>query len=206
MKLAYAKDDGVAIVTAVPREVLEPLIGEPNALGVRTLSHDDYVAHVLERNGLAAEEVVRLPDNWQPPAAPRASWVLTEMGEIGVDAQKASAIYRQSYGAVIDRHINATAQAKGYDSAVSLVSYRFDEVQSVWAAEAEAFFSWRKPGVGIRHRPAGLGARRRAPPSRASTSCSPSCRRSRGRPSATGRCGLTRLWRQRDVACAAVSA
>ena len=143
MKLAYAKDDGVAIVTAVPREVLEPLIGEPNALGVRTLSHDDYVAHVLERNGLAAEEVVRLPDNWQPPAAPRASWVLTEMGEIGVDAQKASAIYRQSYGAVIDRHINATAQAKGYDSAVSLVSYRFDEVQSVWAAEAEAFFSWR---------------------------------------------------------------
>jgi hypothetical protein len=69
--------------------------------------------------------------------------VLTETGEIGVDAQKAAAIYRQAYGAVVDRLIDATAHARGYDSAVSLVSYRFDEAQPAWAAEAEAFFAWR---------------------------------------------------------------
>lgn len=108
-----------------------------------TLTDGEYVAHVLERNGLAADRVITLPDDWSAPNAPRAAWVLTETGEIGVDAQKAAAIYRETYGAVIDRHVNATAHARGYDGAVSLVSYRFDEAQPAWAAEAEAFFAWR---------------------------------------------------------------
>jgi hypothetical protein len=144
MKLAYSTaNGGVAIVHAAPREALEPLIGTATVGAPPTLSEDAYVAHVLERNGLAAEQVVTLPDDWIAPNGPRASWVLTETGEIGVDAQKAAAIYRQAYGAVVDRLIDATAHARGYDSAVSLVSYRFDEAQPAWAAEAEAFFAWR---------------------------------------------------------------
>jgi len=144
MKLAYSTSNGgVAIVTAAQREALAPLIGTTTIGTPPTLSEDAYLAHVLERNGLAAEQVIRLPDDWTAPNTPRGAWVLTETGEIGVDAQKAAAIYHQTYGAVIDRHINATAHAKGYDSAVSLVSYRYDEAQFAWAAEAEAFFAWR---------------------------------------------------------------
>ncbi|MFA6139172.1 MAG: hypothetical protein WC684_00480 [Hyphomicrobium sp.] len=144
MKLAYSTaNGGVAIVHAAPLEALAPLIGAAAVGGPPTLSEDAYVAHVLERNGLAAAQVITLPDDWIAPNAPRGAWVLTETGEIGVDAPKAAAIYRQTYGALIDRHINATAHAKGYDSAVSLVSYRFDAAQPAWAAEAEAFFAWR---------------------------------------------------------------
>jgi hypothetical protein len=144
MRFAYSTaDGGVAIIYAAPREALAPSIGTTSVGALPTLSEDAYVAHVLERNGLTAGQVITLPDDWIAPNAPRGSWVLTETGEIGSDAQKAAAIYRQTYGAVIDRHINATAHAKGYDSAVSLVSYRFDGAQPAWAAEAEAFFVWR---------------------------------------------------------------
>ena len=154
MKLAYRKTDGgVAILHAAPRETLALVIGKPQApspdvmfSGItlpKTLSEEDYLAHVLERNGLAGEQVIRLPDEWIAPNAPREAWVLTETGEIGVDAQKAAAIYQHVYGAVVDRHVNATAHARGYDNSVSLVSYRFDEARPTWAAEAEAFFAWR---------------------------------------------------------------
>jgi hypothetical protein len=44
---------------------------------------------------------------------------------------------------LIQAHIDATAQERGYFDALACVSYRGDEEEPVWAGEAEAFHRWR---------------------------------------------------------------
>lgn len=142
MKLAYAlPDGGVAIVSAAPREVLEPLIGTPNADGSRTLSPEAYLAHVLERNNLRPGDVVRLPKDWAPPNGPRAAWMINK-GQIGIDPVKAATAYKALYAVAIDRHIERTARARGYASGDSLSGYVNSSV-AVWAEEARTFVAWR---------------------------------------------------------------
>jgi hypothetical protein len=142
MKLAYAKPDGgVAIVHAAAREVLALVVGTLDENGAWTLSEADYLAHVLQRNGLSEEGVVRLPDDWTPPTAPRASWVLAN-GRVSFDPQKAAAAYQQVFAAAIDRHIDKTAKARDYDSGESLAGYVNSTIPA-WAAEAQAFVTWR---------------------------------------------------------------
>ena len=44
--------------------------------------------------------------------------------------------------AAVDQHVEARAQALGYNSAATCASYRSSTVES-WAQEAEAFIAWR---------------------------------------------------------------
>jgi len=56
-------------------------------------------------------------------------------------AQAAEAMQKQ-LTATVDRHIEATAKARGYNSAASLASY-VPSTNAAWAAEAGAFVAWR---------------------------------------------------------------
>jgi hypothetical protein len=47
-----------------------------------------------------------------------------------------------TYRRAVQAHIDATAQARGYDSGVSAASYAGDP-NPAWAAEAAAFIAWR---------------------------------------------------------------
>jgi hypothetical protein len=57
-------------------------------------------------------------------------------------AAEAAAGIRLTAIALVDAHVEARAQAMGYNSAVSCVSYR-DSGVSEWVAEAEQFGAWR---------------------------------------------------------------
>lgn len=57
-------------------------------------------------------------------------------------AERAVALVAQA-PLLIQAHIDATAQERGYFDALACVSYRGDEEEPVWAAEAEAFHRWR---------------------------------------------------------------
>lgn len=48
----------------------------------------------------------------------------------------------EDYRAAIRAHVDATAQARLYDNAVSCASY-LNSTNPVWAAEAQAFVAWR---------------------------------------------------------------
>ena len=48
----------------------------------------------------------------------------------------------EDYRSAIQAHVDATAQARNYDSAVSCASY-VASGNPVWAAEAQAFVAWR---------------------------------------------------------------
>jgi len=48
----------------------------------------------------------------------------------------------EDYRAAIRAHVDATAQARDYDNAVSCASY-VDSTNPQWAAEAQAFVAWR---------------------------------------------------------------
>ena len=48
----------------------------------------------------------------------------------------------EDYRAAVRDHINATAQARGYDDAVSLAVHA-TSTKPIWAAEAAAFIRWR---------------------------------------------------------------
>jgi hypothetical protein len=47
-----------------------------------------------------------------------------------------------TYRRAVQAHVDATAQARGYDSGVSAASYAGDP-NPAWAAEAAAFIAWR---------------------------------------------------------------
>jgi hypothetical protein len=47
-----------------------------------------------------------------------------------------------AYRRAVQAHVDATAQARGYDSGVSAASYAGDP-NPAWAAEAAAFIAWR---------------------------------------------------------------
>lgn len=49
---------------------------------------------------------------------------------------------RAQAAALVHRHLDATARARGYDSALSAVSY-LGSTNALWAAEAAAFRDWR---------------------------------------------------------------
>lgn len=91
MKFAYSgANGGVRIVTAATKENLAPLLTKYDNDGLPVPFTDaDYVAHVLERNGVSETEIVLLPDDWRPPDGPRGSWVI-ENGNIVSDAVKAA--------------------------------------------------------------------------------------------------------------------
>ncbi len=57
-------------------------------------------------------------------------------------AEQALALVAQA-SLLIQAHIDATAQERGYFDALACVSYRGDAEEPVWAAEAEAFHRWR---------------------------------------------------------------
>jgi hypothetical protein len=57
-------------------------------------------------------------------------------------AEQASALVAQA-SRLIQAHIDATAQERGYFDALACVSYRGDAEEPIWAAEAEAFHRWR---------------------------------------------------------------
>lgn len=48
----------------------------------------------------------------------------------------------EDYRAAIRAHVDATAQARLYDNAVSCASY-LNSTSPIWAAEAQAFVAWR---------------------------------------------------------------
>lgn len=48
-----------------------------------------------------------------------------------------------SLAAAVQSHLDTQAMVYGYDNIVSAVSYRGDTLNPEWAAEADAFFSWR---------------------------------------------------------------
>ena len=50
----------------------------------------------------------------------------------------------EDYKAAIQDHIDAVAQAKDYDSGVSLAGYKGSAVEA-YAADADAFTTWRDP-------------------------------------------------------------
>ncbi|NBE05921.1 hypothetical protein [Paragemmobacter ruber] len=52
------------------------------------------------------------------------------------------ATFQAICAAAIDAHVEATAQAKGYNGAAHLASYVASTVPA-WAAEAQAFVAWR---------------------------------------------------------------
>ena len=99
LRFAYrTADGGMAIVAAVPREALAPLIGRlDEKTGVFELSDDDYRAHVIERSiPPDANDVTELPDGWQPPEDRtfRNAWTLGEGGKVTVDMDKAREVWR----------------------------------------------------------------------------------------------------------------
>jgi hypothetical protein len=57
-------------------------------------------------------------------------------------AEQVAPLVRQA-SRLIQAHLDATAQERGYFDALACVSYRGDEEEPVWAAEAEAFHRWR---------------------------------------------------------------
>jgi argininosuccinate lyase len=57
-------------------------------------------------------------------------------------AEQAAALVAHA-SRLIQAHIDATAQERGYFDALACVSYRGGEEEPVWAAEAEAFHRWR---------------------------------------------------------------
>lgn len=81
-------------------------------------------------------------------ATPRPDYPVVEVSsEREFDGEKE--IVRRTYAPdltaftrAIEDHIEATAQAKSYSSAVSCASYVADP-NPVWAAEAQAFIAWR---------------------------------------------------------------
>ncbi len=143
MKLAYEMENGgVAIVQAAPKEALASLVGRRDEHGVMRLSDADYLAHVLERNRLVADDVVILPEDWQPPAAPRNSWRWSGGADFGVDAEIADAETIKTFEAAIQSAVDATARTRGYASGVALAGYASSTVPE-WAAEAATFIAWR---------------------------------------------------------------
>jgi hypothetical protein len=57
-------------------------------------------------------------------------------------AEQAAALVAKA-SRLIQARLDATAQERGYFDALACVSYRGDEEEPVWAAEAEAFHRWR---------------------------------------------------------------
>jgi hypothetical protein len=57
-------------------------------------------------------------------------------------AEQATALVAQA-SRLIQAHLDATAQERGYFDALACVSYRGDAEEPEWAAEAEAFHRWR---------------------------------------------------------------
>ncbi|KAA2237659.1 hypothetical protein [Salinarimonas soli] len=74
----------------------------------------------------------------------------------------------ESYRLPVEAHIEATATAKGYGSAVSCSSYVSSKVPA-WKAEAEAFVGWRDEAwtavIGLQHAWIAAGADPAAAPS-----------------------------------------
>jgi hypothetical protein len=64
------------------------------------------------------------------------------MSLVKVDAAKLAPVLINTYRRAVQAHIDATAQARGYDSGVSAASYVNDPNPS-WSGEAAAFVAWR---------------------------------------------------------------
>jgi hypothetical protein len=65
-------------------------------------------------------------------------------------AEQAAALVAHA-SRLIQARLDATAQERGYFDALACVSYRGDEEEPVWAAEAEAFHRWRSQVWRIAH-------------------------------------------------------
>lgn len=79
------------------------------------------------------------PDGMRKAKWTGASWIDEEAAQLDVDlkAEKNRAIEK-----AIDTHILKIAQAKGYNSTESCLSYLGDN-NTTWANEAQAFKNWR---------------------------------------------------------------
>lgn len=64
------------------------------------------------------------------------------MPTIGQNEAWRQARRAEAVRAAIDAHVEATAQARDYNSAATLAGYR-DSTVPEWAAEAQAFIAWR---------------------------------------------------------------
>jgi hypothetical protein len=64
------------------------------------------------------------------------------MSLIKVDQAKLSQIAQRKFSAAVDAHVEATAQAKGYNGAAHCAGYVNSTIPP-WRAEAEAFIAWR---------------------------------------------------------------
>lgn len=111
------------------------------------LLHDGGVAH-FEKVGQVEPEHAPRYRMVDVEVTPRPDYPVIEVAtEREFDGEKE--IVRKTYapdlGAftrAIEAHIEATAQARQYSSAVSCASY-LNDPNPVWAAEAQAFIAWR---------------------------------------------------------------
>lgn len=97
LRFAFTRPDGgVSIVTAMPKEHLELLLGKPGGDGLRRLSDADYHEYVLSRSiPPNATGVTELPEDWDPPADRtfRNAWALNGKA-VTVDMTKAREIQK----------------------------------------------------------------------------------------------------------------
>lgn len=112
--------------------------------------------------------LLTLPITWGPDGQISGVEALPENDRLALDAvvaaHDAEAVPLNDYRRAIQAHVEATAQARQYDSGITCASYVGSTV-SAWAAEAQAFVAWRdkvwdyaygelaKVGAGERERP-----------------------------------------------------
>jgi len=110
-----------------------PHVSEPSANIAPYTASDDTKPDGMRK--------ARFTGTWDDAAGEwiGGSWVDEEAAQLEADlaAQTLSNIE-----AAIDRHITATAQAKGYNSTESCLSY-IGDANPQWDAEAAAFKAWR---------------------------------------------------------------
>lgn len=97
MRFAFTRpeDGGLTIIIAAPKGALLPLIGKVDELGVRSLSDEDYRAHVIDRSIPKGVAFIELADDWTPPddRTFRDAWVKAA-NKIEIDMPKARNIHR----------------------------------------------------------------------------------------------------------------
>lgn len=87
----------------------------------------------------AIESDLTSPSGMRKPRWVNNSWIDEEAEQLSDDLRAQAA---ENIEHTIDKHICATAQAKGYNSTESCLSYIGDANQQ-WDAEATAFKAWR---------------------------------------------------------------
>ncbi len=95
---------------------------------------------------LAAAGLLTLPISWGSDGQISGVEALQEGDRIALDAVIAAhdpvAVRLDDYRLAIQAHVDATAQARQYDSGITCASY-VGSTNSAWAAEAQAFVAWR---------------------------------------------------------------